>query len=150
MADQPWKICQYLSTNECPHLSLISKAVLIPQFLDPSETKKLERLCAECETCRDEKRSSLRIRRPLRVLLASLESKKNTQGAVLNVSSTGALVELDNWLDFSVCERISTQIYSTDQVAGYGQDHLDERQCIVKRIIKDKRQIGLMFITERQ
>jgi hypothetical protein len=149
MADQPWKNCQYFFTEECPNLSFISKAILIPQFLDPSEAKILERICASCETCRDEKRGSLRIRRPLKVFIASQESKRTTPGSVLNVSSTGALVEIDNWLDFRVCERIMMQIYTADQVFDHIQAHLDKRQSIVKRIIEDKRQIGVMFINDK-
>ncbi|GAH01522.1 unnamed protein product, partial [marine sediment metagenome] len=60
--------------------------------------------------------------------------------------STGALVELDNWLDFRVYEKIMMQIYTGDQVADHMQADVDKRQSIVKRIIEDKRQIGVMFI----
>jgi hypothetical protein len=149
MADQPWKNCQYFFTGECPNLSFISKAILIPQFLDSSETKILERICANCETCREEKRRSLRIRRPLKVSIACQESKRTTAGSLLNVSSTGALVEIDNWLDFTVCERITMQIYTSDQASNHIQTHLDKKQSIVKRIIEDKRQIGVMFINDK-
>jgi hypothetical protein len=148
MADQPWKNCQYFFTGECPNLSFISKAILIPQFLDSSETKILERMCATCETCREEKRGSLRIRRPLKVFIASRESKRTTPGSLLNVSSTGALVEIDNWLDFRVCERIMMQIYTADQASDHIQTQLDKKQSIVKRIIEDKRQIGVMFVND--
>ncbi len=149
MAYQPWKTCQYFFTEECPNLSFISKAILIPQFLDPSETKMLERICANCETCRDEKRGSLRIRRPLKAFIESQESKRTSHGSILNVSSTGALVELDNWLNFRVCEIIMMQIYSADQVSDHVQAHVDKRQSMVKRIIEDKRQVGVMFINDR-
>ena len=67
----------------------------------------------------------------------------------MNVSSTGALVEIDNWLDFRVCERIMMQIYTADQVFDHIQAHLDKRQSIVKRIIEDKGQIGVMFINDK-
>ena len=146
MADQPWKTCQYFFTEECPNLSFISKAILIPQFLDPYETEILESTCANCETCQDEKRGSLRIRRPLKVFIESQDLKRTAQGSILNVSSTGALVELDNWLDFRVYEKIMMQIYTGDQVADHMQADVDKRQSIVKRIIEDKRQIGVMFI----
>ena len=149
MADQPWKNCQYFFTGECPNLSLISKAILIPQFLDSSETTILERTCANCETCRDERRGSLRIRRPLKVFIASRESKRTTPGSALNVSSTGALVKIDNWLDFRVCERIMMQFYTADQASDHIQAYLDKKQSIVKRIIEDKRQIGVMFINDK-
>jgi hypothetical protein len=65
------------------------------------------------------------------------------------VSSTGALVEIDNWLDFTVCERITMQIYTSDQASNNIQTHLDKKQSIVKRIIEDKRQIGVMFINDK-
>ena len=65
------------------------------------------------------------------------------------MSSTGALVEIDNWLDFTVCERITIQIYTSDQASNHIQTHLDKKQSIVKRIIEDKRQIGVMFINDR-
>ena len=146
MADQPWKTCQYFFTEKCPNLSFISKAILIPQFLDPYETEILESTCVNCETCQDEKRGSLRIGRPLKVFIESQDLKRTAQGSVLNVSSTGALVELDNWLDFRVCEKIMMQIYTGDHVADHMQADVDKRQSIVKRIIEDKRQIGVMFI----
>jgi hypothetical protein len=38
------------------------------------------------------------------------------------------------------------QIYTGDQVADHMQADVDKRQSIVKRIIEDKRQIGVMFI----
>ena len=146
MDNQPWKTCQYFFAEECPNLSFISRATLIPQFLDLYETKILESICANCETCQDEKRGSLRIRRPLKVFIESQDLKRTAQGSVVNVSSTGALVELDNWLDFRVCEKITMQIYTGDHVADDMQAHVDKRQTIVKRIIEDKRQIGVMFI----
>lgn len=149
MADQPWNNCQYFFTEDCPNLSFISKAILIPQFLAPSETKTLERICANCEICRNEKRGSLRIRRPLRVFITSQESKRTTQGSVVNISSKGALVEIDNWLDFSVCERIMVQIYTADQVYDHIQAQTDELHSVVKRIVEDKRQIGVMFINDK-
>jgi hypothetical protein len=64
----------------------------------------------------------------------------------VNVSSTGALVELDSWLDFRVGEKIMMQIYTGDHVADHMQAHVGKRQSIVKRIREDKRQIGVMFI----
>ena len=146
MANQPWKICQYFFTEECPNLSFISKAILIPQLLDPYETEILESTCANCETCQDEKRGSLRIRRPLKVFIESKDLKRTAQGSVVNVSSTGALVELDNWLDFRVREKIMMRIYADDHAADHMQARVDKRQSIVKRIIEDKRQIGVMFI----
>ena len=149
MADQPWKNCQYFFTGECPNLSVISKAILIPQFLDSSETKMLEKICAHCQTCREERRRNLRIRRPLKVSIACRESKRTTAGSLLNVSSTGALVEIDNWLDFRVCERITMQFYTSDRASNHIQTHLDKKQSIVKRIIEDKRQIGVMFINDK-
>ena len=149
MADQPWNTCQYFFAEECPNLSFISKAILIPQFLNPSETEILESICANCETCQDEKRGSLRMRRPLMVFIESQDSKRSAQGSILNVSSTGALVELDNWLDFRVCEKIMLQIYTGDRVSDHMQAHVDKRQSIVKRIREDKRQIGVMFINDK-
>jgi len=119
---------------------------LIPQFLDPYETELLESTCANCEICQDEKRGSLRITRPLKVFIESQDLKRTAQGSVVNVSSTGALVELDSWLDFRVGEKIMMQIYTGDHVADHMQAHVGKRQSIVKRIREDKRQIGVMFI----
>jgi hypothetical protein len=146
MADQPWKSCQYFFTEKCPNQSSISKAILIPQFLDPHETQILESACANCETCQNERRASLRIRRPLKVFIESQDLKRTAQGSVVNVSSTGALVALDDWFDFRVYEEIMMHIYTDNHVADHMQVHVDKRQSIVRRIIEDKRQIGLMFI----
>jgi len=149
MAGKPWEICHYVCDEECPNLDLISKAILFPQLLEPSEIKIVEKLCNNCERCQEEKRSSPRIRRPLRVSIASQESFRNARGSLLNVSSTGALVELDNWVDFNIFEKITLQFRKSDQISAGKKDTFDNRLCICKRLIKEKRQIGVMFIDEK-
>ena len=146
MPYQPWQNCQYFYTDDCPNLAAVSKVMLIPQLLDLSEIKKIKELCENCERCRSEKRSSRRINRPLRVSVVSRESRKNAQGSIVNLSSTGALVELDTWIDFKTCERVKIQSYSDDSVSSYNQKDPDDGEGTVKRLSKDKRQIAVMFI----
>jgi hypothetical protein len=147
MQDLPWKICQYFFTEECPYQFEISKAILIPQMLGPSEIEHIKNLCENCEKCRDEKRTNLRIKKPLRVALVNPAVKKSVQGTVLDISSTGALIKLDIWLDVKIGETLELKIYS------YSQDKqaevsVGDRRCIVKRLAKNPRHLALMFMSE--
>ena len=146
MPYQPWQNCQYFYADDCPNLAAISKVMLIPQLLDLSEIKAIKELCENCERCRSEKRSSRRINRPLKVSVVSQESTKNAQGFMVNLSSTGALVELDTWIDFKTCERVKIQSYPDDSVSSYNQEDSNDGESTVKRVSKDKRQIAVMFI----
>ena len=146
MPYQPWQNCQYFYTDDCPNLAAISKVMLIPQLLDLSEIKAIKELCENCERRRSEKRRSRRINRPLRVSVVSLESTRNAQGSTVNLSSTGALVQLDTRIDFKTCERVKIQSYSDDSVSSYNQEDSDDGESTVKRVSKDKGQIAVMFI----
>lgn len=146
MQDLPWKICQYFFTEECPYQFEISKAILIPQMLGPTEIERIRNLCENCEKCRDEKRTSLRIKQPLRVAAVSPAMKKSVQGTVLDISSTGALIKLDIWLDVKIGEILELKIYSYAQ-EGQFQVRVRNWRCVVKRLAEENRHLAVMFMS---
>ena len=146
MQDLPWKICQYFFTQECPYQSEISKAILIPQMLGTPEIEYIKNLCENCEKCGDEKRTNLRIKKPLRVAVVDPAVRKSVQGTVLDISSTGALIKLDIWLDVKIGETLELKIYS------YAQDKqaevsLRDRRCVVKRLVEKDPHLAVMFMS---
>jgi hypothetical protein len=145
MQDLPWKICQYFFTQECPYQSEISKAILIPQMLGPTDIEHIRNLCENCEKCGDEKRTSLRIKKPLRVAVVDPAMKKSVRGTLVDISSTGALVKLDAWLDVKIGETLELKIYSYTQDK-QAQVSLGDRDCVVKRLAKEDRHLAVMFI----
>jgi hypothetical protein len=144
MRDLPWKICQYFFIEDCPYQFDISKAILIPQMLGPSELERIRNLCENCEKCKDEKRTSLRIKKPIRVALGNLDMKKSVQGTIVDISSNGALIKLDGWFDVKIGEILQLKIYSYTQDK-QAQVSAGDRPCVVRRLAKEKRHLAVMF-----
>jgi len=144
MHDLPWEICQYFFTEECPYQFEISQAILIPQLLGPAEIERIRDLCENCEKCGDEQRTSLRIKKPLRVAVLHPQMQESVQGTLVDISSTGALIELDNWIDVKIGEPLELKIYSSarDRQA---QVSIEDRRCEVKRLAKENRHLAVMF-----
>lgn len=138
--------CQYFFNEDCPYQSLISKAVLIPQLLDPCEIKDLLELCHRCEKCQNERRTSLRIKRPFRVGVTNQESTRNTRGITINISTTGTLIQLDEWPEFEEHEIVKLEIYSDDETYDPSKTKTIKKICTIERTVKEKNQMALSFI----
>lgn len=144
MQDLTWKICQYFFSEECPYQSEISKAILIPQMLGPAEMEQIKKLCENCEKCRNEKRTSLRIKKPLRVAVAKHDMTESTQGTIVDISSTGALIKLDEWLELTMGEMLEVKIYF-DAEDFQTQVSVENQRCVIKRLAKESNQLAIMF-----
>jgi hypothetical protein len=145
MHDLPWEICQYFFTEECPYQLEISQAILIPQLVEPAEIERIKELCENCDKCGDEQRTSLRIKKPLRVAVVHPQLQQSVQGTLVDISSTGALIELDYWLDVKIGESLEVKIYSSAQERE-AQVSIEDRRCEVKRLVKENRRLAVMFV----
>ncbi|UCE81639.1 MAG: PilZ domain-containing protein [Deltaproteobacteria bacterium] len=145
MKEPAWEKCQYYSSGHCPKNQAIDKAYLIPQLLEPSEIETAKKICEQCEKCHDEKRKYQRITRPLRVVVTNKEPKKNIEGTIVDVSINGALVKLDDWVNFTPDEMVDLQLYSGDKVSDPVETNVIKLSGRIKRLTKEKQELAIMF-----
>ena len=148
MADSSHRTCHYFFTEECPYQFAVSKAILIPQLLDQRELEKTAKLCETCEKCRDERRTSLRTKRALKVALNNRDIGR-IEGTIVDVSSTGALIALEDPFDLRVGETVKVSIYSESSGKKTKQALLNQR-CVIRRIQEQDQQVAVMFLSERK
>ena len=147
--EQPtYEKCQYLSIEQCPHRSSIERAILIPQLLDPTEITDAKRLCEKCRQVLVEKRNDIRVKRPLRAIITRRDQEETLHGTILNVSSGGALVKLEDLPNFHVDEICLLKIYSYDSFSGKSDTDAMSVAGIVKRLAENKNEIAIVFIEE--
>jgi hypothetical protein len=89
-----WQTCHYYPGECCPNHTLIDRAYLIPQLVAPPELALIERKCAACEVCRKNRRKDRRVPRHLTVAIFDERSGQQVEGATLNVSDRGALIQV--------------------------------------------------------
>ena len=146
MKELPWKVCQYFFSDSCPHNLAVSRVLLIPQFLDQSEIGAIRQECESCEKRSNQRRTNLRIKRPFKVAITIPESNKSIRGTMVNVSATGALIELKDRSEFGIEEIVELHIESYVEVSGQLEETTFNQCCIVKRIENEKHQIAVMFV----
>jgi len=147
--EQPtYEKCQYLSIGQCPHRPSIERALLIPQLLDPSEITDAKRLCEKCRQILVEKRKNERVKRPLRAIITRRDQEETLHGTILDVSSGGALVKLEDLPNFHVDEICLLKIYSYDSFSGKLDTDAISVDGIVKRLAENKNKIAFVFIEE--
>jgi len=110
MKGHPWQTCHYYPDGCCPNRRLIDKAYLIPQILSPSELAAIESKCAACEVCRRNRRKQRRVPRRLTVAIFDERSGQEVQGATLNVSERGALIEVGGGTSFRVNQEVHLRL----------------------------------------
>ena len=148
MDDWPEKICQYFHSEECPHQFIIARSILIPQLLGRAELERTRKVCQGCEKCRGERRTSRRIMRPLRATVDN-GTIKNVKGTISDISSNGALIRLNDRLNFRVGEFIDLRIYGDVQF-GTTKQVLSNQRCVIKRIAEQGHQLAVMFLNENK
>ena len=144
----PEKICHYFYIEECPHQFVVARSILIPQLLGRAELERTRKVCQACEKCVDEKRTSRRIKRPLRVTVDN-DTIKNIDGTIRNISSTGALIDLHDCPDFKVGELVDVEIYY-DVLPGQTKKVLRNQGCVIIRIAEQGDQLAVMFLDENK
>ena len=140
--------CHYLSVGECPFKSTIERVLLVPQLFDPSRIADAKRLCEKCWQILVETRKAARVQRPLRVIITRRDQGESFHGTILDVSSGGALVKLENSPNFHIDEILCLKIYSYDSVSYKSDDDATSFDGTVKRLAENKDEIAVAFITE--
>jgi hypothetical protein len=147
--EQPtYEKCQYFRIGQCPYGSSIERTLLIPQLLDPTEITDAKRLCEKCRQILVEKRKDARVKRPLRVIITRRDQEESLHGTILDVSSGGALVTLEDLPNFHVDEICLLKIYSYDSISGISDTDAISVDGIVKRLSENKNEIAIVFIEE--
>jgi len=140
--------CQYLSSGQCPYNSTIERALLIPQLLDPTEIIDAKRLCEKCGQIFVERRKAVRVQRPHRVVITRRDQEESFHGTILDVSSGGALVKLENLPDFQMDEIFRLKIYSYSSVSDESDTDAISVDGAVKRLAENKNEIAIVFVEE--
>jgi len=126
----------------------MDKAYLIPQLLKPSQLKAATDTCNQCEYYHEEKRKYRRVTRPFKVVVSNKEPRKNTQGTIVDVSINGALVKLDNWINFNKNETVNLQLYAHDIVIDEEKTDVINVCGRIKRVTKEKHELAIMFVKD--
>ena len=146
MKEPVWERCHYYCSGQCPEQSTMDKAYLIPQLLKPSQLKASADTCDQCEYYREEKRKYRRVTRPFKVVVSNKEPRKNTKGTIVDVSKDGALIKLDNWINFNKNETVNLQFYTNDKVVDEEKPNVINMCGRIKRVTKKKRELAIMFV----
>jgi hypothetical protein len=147
--EQPtYETCEYLGNGQCPYRSTIERALLIPQLLDPTQIIDAKRLCEKCVQIFVEKRKDVRVKRPLRVVITKRDQEESFHGIILDVSSGGALVKLENLPNFKMDEILRLKIDSYGGVSDKSDTDAISVDGAVKRLSENKNEIAIVFVEE--
>jgi hypothetical protein len=141
-----WERCHYYCSGQCPEQSTIDKAYLIPQLLKPSQIKAATDTCGQCEYYKEEKRKYRRVTRSFKVVVSNKEPRKNTQGTIVDVSINGALIKLDNWINFNKDETVNLELYANDIVVDDKRTNVINLCGRIKRVTREKHELAIMFV----
>lgn len=148
MKEPVWERCHYYCTGRCPEQSTMDKAYLIPQLLKPSQLKAATDTCDQCEYYHEEKRKYRRVTRSFKVVVSNKEPRKNTQGTIVDVSINGALIKLDNWINFYKDETVNLQLYANDIVVDKEKTNVINVCGRIKRVRKEKHELAIVFVKD--
>jgi hypothetical protein len=148
MKEPVWERCHYYCSGQCPEQSTMDKAYLIPQLLEPSQLKAATDTCDQCEYYHEEKRKYRRVPRSFKVKVNNKEPRKNTQGTIVDVSINGALIKLDNWINFNKNETVNLQLYADDVVIDKEKTNVINVCGRIKRVTKEKHELAIMFVKD--
>ena len=148
MKEQVWERCHYYCSGQCPEQATIDKAYLIPQLLKPSQLKAATDTCNQCEYYHEEKRKYRRVTRSFKVVVSNREPRKNTKGTIVDVSTNGALIRLDNWANFHKNETVNLQLYADDIVVDKERTNVINGCGRIKRVTKEKHELAIVFVKD--
>ena len=148
MKEPVWERCHYYCSRQCPEQSTMDKAYLIPQLLKPSQLKAATDTCNQCEYYHEEKRKYRRVTRSFKVVVSNREPRKNTKGTIVDVSTNGALIKLDNWANFNKNETVNLQLYADDMVVDKERTNVINVCGRIKRVTKEKHELAIMFVKD--
>jgi hypothetical protein len=146
MKKAAWEKCHYYKSGQCPERTTIDKVYLIPQLLSVSEIEAATKTCEQCPHYRSEKRKYRRVARPFRVVVSNIKPKKSITGTVVDVSANGALIKLDNWVNFDKNETVNLKLcYIGPSIT---EEIINVTNVLgqVKRVAKEKQELAIVFI----
>jgi len=145
MKESTWEKCHHYSSGRCPESSRIDKVYLIPQLLNISDIEAATKTCEQCGHYQHEKRKYRRVARPFRVVVSNKEPKESITGTVVDVSAKGALVKLDNWVNFDKNEKVNLKLCHNDIIINEERPSFINLSGQVKRVAKEKRELAIVF-----
>jgi hypothetical protein len=148
MEHPTYKKCHYFSSGQCPYKLTIERALLIPQLLDSTQIIDAKRLCEKCRQIFVERRKAIRVQRPLRVIITRPHQEESFHGTILDVSSGGALVKLENLPNFHMDEIFSLKIYSHSLIPNKLDNDAISVDGAIKRLDKNTNEIAIVFVEE--
>ena len=148
MAQPAWVKCNYYSDGLCPQHQDIDRAYLIPQLLDGRQMQAAKKLCEECEKHHSEKRKSPRIKRALKVAITNQEQKRRSEGTLVDVSTDGALVKLDHWVDFNKNETVKLQLFTENIFSNQIKADSMTFSGRIRRLARKKQELAIIFLNE--
>lgn len=148
MKEPTWERCHYYNSGCCPEHSTIDKAYLIPQLLKPAEIEAANEKCVRCENYLEEKRKYRRIARPFKVVFSNKEPKKSIEGTIVDVTTKGALVKLDNWTNFNKDEVVNLKLYCNESVQDKEEANVVNVSGQIKRIAREKQELAIVFLED--
>ena len=148
MKEPVWERCHYYCSRQCPEQSTMDKAYLIPQLLKSSQLKTAADTCDKCEYYNEEKRKYRRVTRSFKVIVSNKEPRKNTQGTIVDVSINGALIKIDNWVNFDENEIVNLQLYDHNKVVDEEKTNVINVCGQIKRVTKEKHELAIMFVKD--
>jgi len=78
------------------------------------------------------------------VAIIASKPTKGIQGAVVDISSTGALIDLEDWADFRVGQTLEIKIFSDEQ-DNREDITVDNQSCVIRRLEKKSHRLAVMF-----
>ena len=148
MKKPTWEKCHYYRSRRCPAQSTIDKAYLIPQLLQHSDLRAAIDACDQCEIYHKDKRKYRRTARPFKVVVSNKKPKRNIVGTVVDVSVKGALIKLDNWMDFNKEQMINLKLYYNKATSDKKEINVVNVSGLIKRVAKEKQELAVVFIED--
>jgi hypothetical protein len=145
MVESHWERCPFHESGQCPQEAVVDRLSLVPQFLSTREIEAATATCQGCEKRLGEKRKHRRTKRPLRGVVFK-EHGATLKAEILDVSEGGALLELEEWVQFEQGEKASLEIHPTPVNPTGSSRPPIKIVGLVKRVEPEKRRLAMAFL----
>lgn len=142
-----WERCPFHESGQCPQEAVVDRLLLVPQFLS---TREIEAATATCQSCGKRLAERRKHRRTRRFLTAILGKEQGTthHAKILDVSEGGALLELEEWVNFEQGEKASLEIHSAPANSTGSSRPPIKVVGLVTRLEPEKRRLAVTFLEE--
>jgi|GEM_PF-451320 len=147
MEKEHWDRCPFHANGQCPQQLAIDRMSLIPQLVAPSEIEAARTVCEKCGQRLGDKRKHVRTKRPLEVTLSKGDLPP-IQGDIINISQSGALLKLRDWVRFTAGEKVCLEIYSPHSTSSKMPAEGIRLFGLIKRVEAKERKLAVAFLEE--